>query len=76
MLIAFTGIFTAVREKHGKSDVTVWNQLQAFPEVSKIGLVRQKCMKLNGTVQDQTELSKIEQKCPDRSVQNLTHMKE
>ena len=52
MLIAFTGIFTAVREKHGKSDVTVWNQLEASPEASKIGLVRQKCMKLNGTVQD------------------------
>ena len=52
MLIASTGIFTAVREKHGKSDVTVWNQLEASPEASKIGLVRQKCMKLNGTVQD------------------------
>ena len=76
MLIASTGIFTAVREKHGKSDVTVWNQLEASPEASKIGLVRQKCMKLNGTVQDQTEVSKIERKCPDRSVQNLTHMKE
>lgn len=52
MLITSTGIFTAVREKHGKSDVTVWNQLEASPEASKIGLVRQKCMKLNGTVQD------------------------
>lgn len=52
MLIASTGIFTTVREKHGKPDVTVWNQLEASPEASKIGLVRQKCMKLNGTVQD------------------------
>lgn len=51
-LIAFTGIFTAVREKHGKSDVTVRNQLEPSPEASKIGLVGQKCMKLNGTVQD------------------------
>ena len=39
MFIAFTGIFTAVREKHGKSDVTIWNQLESSPEVSKIGLL-------------------------------------
>lgn len=58
MLIAFTGIFTAVREKHGKSDVTVWNQLEPSPKVTKIGLLAEMyetewyCSRLDRTVQN------------------------